>query len=433
MFGAPPWRVEAAGGGGEEGRVQVAKNVRFGVRRTPAPERFSAEVFRSMEAETMKLPPVEPLMRSLIPLLLLAACSAGSESAAAPQASATRPFQVRPIAKFDEPWAMTFLPGSGQALITEKAGKLKLLWSDTGRVSDVAGVPPVDYGGQLGLGDVVLHPDFARNRLVYLDRSEPGLGDTRGPVVARARLSAGSQAPRLEGLQVIWRAEKTDGRAHHSHRIAFAPDGHLFITSGERFKFTPAQDLNSSLGKVIRLNDDGSVPADNPFASRGGVAATVWSYGHRNLLGLAFDAQGRLWEDEMGPKGGDEVNLIEKGRNYGWPIVSNGDNYDGSPIPDHPTRPEFQAPKIWWNPSISPSSLMIYSGSLFPQWRGSALIGALSGKALIRIALDGASARKADQWDMGERIREVEQGPDGSIYLLEDKKGGRLLKLIPAR
>ena len=373
-------------------------------------------------------------MRSFILLLLLAACGTGGEAAqgkAAAPAGAARPFQVRPIATFDEPWAMAFLPGSGQALITEKAGKLKLLWSDTGRVSEVAGAPRVDYGGQLGLGDVVLHPDFARNRLVYLSWSEPGPGGTRGPVVGRARLTAGPEAPRLEGLKVIWRAEKTDGRFHHSHRIAFGPDGKLFITSGERMKFTPAQDLDSSLGKVIRLNDDGSVPADNPFAARGGVAATIWSYGHRNLLGLAFDAQGRLWEDEMGPKGGDEVNLIEKGRNYGWPIVSNGDNYDGSPIPDHPTRPEFQAPKIWWNPSISPSSLMIYSGKLFPQWRGSAFIGALSGQALIRIALDGTSARKADQWDMGERIREVEQGHDGSIYLLEDKKGGRLLKLTP--
>jgi glucose/arabinose dehydrogenase len=376
---------------------------------------------------------------SLLPLLALAACNPGGEavesgnSVAAPaEGPAGRPFQVRPVATFDEPWAMTFLPGTTQALITEKKGKLRLLWSDSGRVGEVAGTPEVDYGGQIGLGDVVLHPDFARNRLVYLSWSEPGPGDTRGPVVGRARLAMDGE-PRLDGLQVIWRADKTDGRYHHSHRIAFAPDGKLFVTSGERMKFTPAQDLGSSLGKVIRLNDDGSVPKDNPFASRGGRAAEVWSLGHRNLLGLAFDGSGRLWEHEMGPKGGDEVNLIERGKNYGWPVVSYGDNYDNSPIPRHPTRPEFQEPKVWWNPSISPSGLIVYSGDLFPQWRGSAFLGALSGKALIRVALNGETAAKADQWDMGQRIREVEQGPDGAIYLLEDAPGGRLLKLTPAR
>jgi glucose/arabinose dehydrogenase len=375
-------------------------------------------------------------MRRLgLTLLLLTACNAGgaevASNAAAPAAGA-RPFEVQALATFNEPWAMTFLPGTRQALITEKPGRL-LLWSEGAQPVVVQGVPPVDYGGQLGLGDVVLHPQFARSRLVYLSWSEPGPNDTRGPVVGRARLVAGAGTARLDGLQVIWRAQKVDGRYHHSHRIAFSPDGHLFVTSGERMKFTPAQDLGTDLGKVIRLNDDGSVPKDNPFASRGGVAATIWSYGHRNLLGLAFDQGGRLWENEMGPKGGDEVNLIQRGTNYGWPVVSNGDNYDNSPIPDHPTRPEFAAPKVWWNPSISPSGMIVYSGSLFPQWRGSAFIGALSGKALIRVALTGTEARKADQWDMGQRIREVEQGPDGAIYLLEDGKSGRLLRLTPAR
>ena len=366
--------------------------------------------------------------------LLLAACNGNGEAVAPGNAAAAgdgRPFQVQEVASFNEPWAMTFLP-DGSALITEKPGRL-LIWKEGQVAAPVAGVPQVDYGGQLGLGDVVLHPGFERNRLVYLSWSEPGPDDTRGPVVGRARLVTEGGAPRLEGLLVIWRADKVDGRYHHSHRIAFAPDGKLFITSGDRMKFTPAQDINSSLGKVIRLNDDGSVPRDNPFASRGGVAASVWSFGHRNLLGIAFDAGGRLWEHEMGPKGGDEVNLIQRGRNYGWPTVSNGDNYDGSPIPDHPTRPEFEAPKVTWNPVISPAGMMIYSGRMFPQWRGSAFIGGLSSKALVRVALNGTEARKADQWDMGNRIREVEQGPDGAVYLLEDRKNGRLLRLTPAR
>jgi glucose/arabinose dehydrogenase len=377
-------------------------------------------------------------MRRFVPLLLLAACntSGGSGAEAAPQADGDRPFQVRPIASFDEPWAMAFLPGSGpRALITERKGKLKLLWSDTGRVGEVAGAPTVDYGGQGGLGDVVLHPGFARNRLVYLSWVEAGEGDTHGAVVGRAKLveEAGSGV-RLEGLQIIWRqSPKLDGRGHFGHRIAFGPDGKLYISSGERQHFDPAQDMNANLGKVLRLNDDGSVPSDNPFASRGGVAAQIWTLGHRNPLGLAFAPDGKLWEIEMGPKGGDELNLIVKGRNYGYPIVSNGDHYDGKDIPDHPTRPEFEAPKVWWTPVISPGDFIHYSGGAFPQWKGDILVAGLSSKALIRVDVDGANAREAERWDMGKRIREVEQGPDGSVYLLEDEAGGRLLKLTPAK
>jgi len=377
-------------------------------------------------------------MRRFIPLLLLAACSAGGEAAqgnAATASGGARPFDVRPIATFDEPWAMAFLPGPGpRALITERKGKLKLLWSDVGRVGEVKGAPAVDYGGQGGLGDVVLHPRFAQNRLVYLSWVEAGEGGNRGAVVGRARFLEGSQGPRLEGLQVIWRqSPKMSGRGHFGHRIAFGPDGKLYISSGERQEFTPAQDMNANLGKVLRLNDDGTVPADNPFAGRGGVTAQIWTLGHRNPLGLAFDGSGRLWEIEMGPKGGDELNLIERSKNYGYPIVSNGDHYDGKDIPDHPTRPEFAAPKVWWTPVISPGDMIFYSGSAFPGWRGDVLVAGLSSKALVRVDVNGANAREAERWDMGKRIREIEQGPGGSVYLLEDGDNGRLLKLTPAK
>jgi len=387
---------------------------------------------------------MEASMRALslfaLPFAVLAstACNAQGGTGAAGNGAAApseggRPFQVETVAAFDEPWAMTFLPG-GHALVTEKAGRLKLLPPNGGAAIDVAGVPQVDYGGQGGFGDVVLHPQFATNNLVYLSWAEAGEGDTRGAVVGRARLVREGNAARLEGLQVIWRqAPKVTGRGHYSHRIAFAPDGKMFITSGDRQKFTPAQDMNQNLGRVIRLNDDGTVPADNPFASRGGVAAQAWTLGNRNLLGIAFDGQGRLWTNEMGPKGGDELNLVERGANYGYPIVSNGDHYDGKPIPDHDTRPEFNAPEVSWTPVISPSSMIFYSGDRFPAWRGSALIGGLSSEALIRVSIDGNSAREAERFPMGKRIREVEQGADGSVYLLEDGEGGRLLRLVPAR
>jgi glucose/arabinose dehydrogenase len=377
-----------------------------------------------------------------MPLLLLAACSAGGEAvnaeavdADAAQSRGGRPFQVRPIATFNEPWAMAFLPGPGpRALITEKSGKLKLLWSDSGRVGDVAGAPTVDYGGQGGFGDVVLHPGFARNRLVYLSWVEAGQGGNRGAVVGRARFVEDGNRPRLEGLRVIWRqTPKLSGKGHYGHRIAFGPDGKLYISNGDRQEFTPAQDMSGTLGKIVRLNDDGTVPADNPFASRGGATAQIWSIGHRNPLGIAFDPSGRLWDIEMGPKGGDELNLVERGRNYGYPIVSNGDHYDGKDIPDHSTRPEFEAPKISWTPVISPGDMIFYSGSAFPGWRGDILVAGLSSEALIRVDVNGANAREAERWDMGKRIREVEQGPDGSVYLLEDGERGRLLKLTPAR
>ena len=371
-------------------------------------------------------------MRILTPsiILALAACN-GSGNTAAPATSGP-PFKATPIATLDEPWAMTFLPG-GDMLITEKPGRLLIVSADGKRRTPVSGVPKVAYGGQGGLADVILHPDYANNGYVYLSYAEPGPGGS-GTAVARAKLvTQAGGASRLEGLQVIWRQEpKVSGEGHYSGRMAFSPDGYLFITSGERQKFTPAQDMGQNLGKLIRLSDAGGIPDGNPYYDTGRLRAQVWSSGHRNMLGIAFDGQGRLWADEMGPRGGDELNLIEKGGNYDWPIVSNGNHYDGRDIPDHPTRPEFKAPAVFWNPVISPSSLIFYSGGMFPEWRGSALIGGLSSTSLVRVAFDGAKAREADRFPMGRRIREVEQGPDGAVWLLEDGPGGRLLKLTPA-
>lgn len=382
-------------------------------------------------------------MRStfLAAAMIAGATSACAQPAPAPGAApasasgnAALPFVARAVTTIDEPWAMTFLP-DGRMLVTTKPGALLVVTQAGGKSKPIAGVPKVDYGGQGGLGDVVLAPEYADNRFVYLSYVEAGPNDTRGAAVARGRLALkpGTQGGALTDVQVLWRQEpKVDGRGHFGHRLAFSPDGqYLFISSGERQKFTPAQDLNQNLGKIVRLTVNGGIPSDNPFYDQGRIKAQVWSLGHRNPLGLAFDAQGRLWSQEMGPKGGDELNLVVRGRNYGYPIVSNGDHYDGRPIPDHDTRPDLEAPKASWNPVISPSGLIFYSGAMFPAWRGSAFIGGLSSEALIRVAIDGDTAREADRWPMGARIREIEQAPDGALWVLEDKAGARLLRLTP--
>lgn len=363
---------------------------------------------------------------------------AGAAPSPSPSATATsadaRPFTVTPVADFDAPWAMTFLPDR-RMLVTEKKGALLLVAADGGASRTIATLP-VDSAGQGGLMDVVLAPDFATSRHVYLSWSAAGDGG-KGVVLARGTLSGAAGQEQLTRIETLYRATPlVEGDGHYSGRIAFSPDGrYLFFTAGERQKFTPAQDKGASLGKVLRLTPDGKPAARNPLAAQG-FLPEVWSYGHRNLLGIAFDAAGNLWEQEMGPKGGDEINLILPGRNYGWPNASNGSHYDGRDIPDHRAGDGYEAPKVWWNPSISPGGLMIYSGALFPQWKGDAFVGGLSSKALLRIHLSGTAATKGDQWDMGARIREVEQGPDGAIWLLEDGSDGsqgRLLKLTPRR
>ena len=359
-------------------------------------------------------------------------------------ACARPPFAVEEIARFDQPWSMAFLP-DGRFLVTEKTGNLLVATRDGEKSRPVGGVPDVDYGGQGGLGDVVLHPDYADNGIIYLSYAEAGVGGTRGAAVARAVLDADGRRPALRDVEVIWRQyPKVIGRGHYGHRLLFDGDGYLWISSGDRQKFTPAQDMQANLGKLLRLHDDGSVPGDNPFVdyfSREplvddiGVYPQVWALGLRNPLGIALDAGGRLWEIEMGPRGGDELNLIERGANYGYPVVSNGEHYDGRPMPDHDTHPEFVSPKEWWTPVISPGDLMIYGGDLFADWQGNALAAGLSSQAIVRIALhaDG-SAEELERYAMGARIRSLEEGPEGAIWVLEDERGssrGRLLRLTP--
>jgi glucose/arabinose dehydrogenase len=361
-------------------------------------------------------------------LLVLAACGTSSPTTAQPAAAAERPFTTTPVTKFDAPWAMDFLPGSGvrmtnMALVTEKAGKLWLVDGTTGRKQQVSGVPRVLAAGQGGLGDVVAHPGFAGNQRVYLSFVEGGANGTSGAALGYGRLILGQGQPRIEGFKTIWRqTPKVTGEGHFSHRIAFAPDGSLFLSSGDRQKMEPAQDRAVDLGKIIHLTAEGQR-----------IGGRFHTMGHRNALGLAFAPDGRLWSVEMGPKGGDELNLIVAGRNYGWPVASYGSHYNGGDIPDAHASRGFEEPKLWWNPVISPGGMAIYTGDLFPQWKGDALIAALSGEALLRADLDGDRASKADEWPMGARIRAVDQGPRGEVYLLEDGAGARLLRLEPAQ
>jgi glucose/arabinose dehydrogenase len=370
----------------------------------------------------MQKTPIKTLLWSL----LFSLATLGGVACAAD----TGPVSVAVIADLDEPWAMAFLP-DGRLLVTEKRGSLKLV-DRGGGVADVTGTPRVDYGGQVELGDVALHPRFSDNRLVYLSYVEEGEGG-RGAVVARARLDLEREGGELRDLEVIWRQHpKVSGGGHYGHRIAFGPDGFLWISSGDRQKFSPAQDMQGNLGKILRLDDAGGVPPDNPFASRGGVTAQIWSLGHRNPLGLAFDPDGVLWSVEMGPSGGDELNRVVRGANYGYPEVSEGDHYNGTAIPRHATRPDFAPPVIAWTPVISPSSLVFYDGSEFPGWQGSALVGGLSSRGLVRLEFVGDTAREVQRVPLGARIREVEQGPDGALWVLEDEKrgsDGRLLRL----
>lgn len=346
------------------------------------------------------------------------------------EASTARPFAAQAIAEFDTPWAIAFLP-DGRMLVTEKPGAIFLVGRD-GQKTPVDGVPEVVASGQNGLLDIAAPPNFQSSREVYITYVEPGQGGG-SLALARASLGEGAASATLDSLVVIWRQEPKGRGGQPGGIIAFDPGGqHLFLTSGDRMRPRTAQDPDQALGKVLRLNLDGTTPSDNPEAGEGGVRAQTWTTGHRNPYGLAFAPDGKLWLHEMGPRGGDELNLVEPGRNYGWPLVSNGDNYSGTRIPRHSTRPEFTPPVVYWNPVIAPAGMVIYDGDQFPSWRGSALIGGLAAMALIRVEFDAnGGADEVERWDMEERIRDVAVAPDGAVWVIEDNSPGRLLRLAP--
>lgn len=326
------------------------------------------------------------------------------------------------------PWGMAFLP-DGRLLVTERPGRVRILGTDGTLSEPLAGAPEVYAVGQGGMLDVALDPDFRDNRYVYLVFSEPAEGGG-STAVGRGRLGEG----RIDGFEVLFRQQpRIDNRYHFGGRIAFGPGETLFLTMGERFLFDPAQDLSNHLGTTVRIAQDGSIPQDNPFVGEPGAEDAIWSYGHRNIEGAAVHPEtGELWVVEMGPRGGDELNRIEPGANYGWPEVSWGEHYDGRDIPDPPTRPEFHDAVTYWVPSISPSGLIFYTGEMFPDWRGDALIGGLSGQVLVRVALDGTEVVEEERLPMEARIRDVVQGPEGAIYLLTDQRNGNVWRLSPA-
>jgi aldose sugar dehydrogenase len=370
----------------------------------------------------------------------LASCNAAPAQPNGGKAVGAAGFAIEDHGIFEEPWALAFAPGTSVLFVTERGGRIKFVDTVSGRLGTVSGGPTVDYGGQGGLGDIAFLPAEAAatlgRRTIYLSWAEAGQGDTRGAAVGRGTLVCEeADACRIDGLRVIWRQDpKVAGRGHYSHRLLVSPDGkHLFVASGDRQKMTPAQDLSNNLGKIVRLLPDGRPAPGNPFAARGGVAREIWSYGHRNILGLAFDSAGRLWDLEHGPAGGDELNRVEPGRNYGWPVVSYGDHYDGRAIPRPNTRNDMAGAVISWNPVIAPGGFIWYSGDLFPQWKGQAIIAGMVYPGLVRVETSGLRLREAERINLGKRIRAIVQAPDGAIWIAEDKSGARLRRLAPRR
>ena len=393
------------------------------------------------------------ILAGLSPLLLAASCGTApsGDSVAAAANETTRPtaatsasatsfdgnFAVTEIASLNEPWAGAFVPGTSVLLVTEKSGSIRGFDTETGRTFEVSGVPTVDYGGQGGLGDIAFRPSETSDKLggqrIYLSYAESGESDTRGAAVGAGQLTCDDNTCAITAFEPVWRqAPKTTGRGHYSHRLLFSQDEtQLFIASGDRQKLEPAQDNSNTLGTIVRLNLDGSPVADNPLASGPQVSRDIYSWGHRNILGMAYDSEGKMWEIEHGPAGGDELNLVAKGANYGWPTRSNGKHYNGNPITDHSADDGFTKPAITWTPVIAPGDMIAYTGDMFAGMKGDMLVAGLQSRGLVRIAIEGDTAREVARYDLDNRIRSVIEGPDGALFVLEDGEGGRLLKLTP--
>lgn len=396
--------------------------------------------------------------------LALAATQATAQINAGEQKpEATVPFNITQVTTLDLPWRIAFLP-DGRMLITEKTGPIWVV-TQKGEKTPVTNVPAVLHKGQGGMLGIYLSPNYTKDQSVYLTYSEPGEPGGSSLALAKAKLTLGKDTASLDDLKVIWRDGERGNGGQFGAAVAFSPDKKfLYLTSGDRQRFTPAQDPNQPLGKVLRLTLDGKPAPGNPMAGKTGTPTVpvidppadteaaktapvlrtytfpgtnltqseTWSMGHRTPYGLAFGPDGRLWEVEHGPKGGDELNLIQPGKNYGWPEVSYATNYNGVPIPSPDTRSEFVKPVIYWTPIIAPGNLMFYSGTMFPQWKGSAFISGLASKALLRITFDGkGGAKPAERWEVGHRVRDVEQAPDGSLWMVEDALPGGLFHITP--
>jgi glucose/arabinose dehydrogenase len=375
--------------------------------------------------------------RSLTLLLLpvAVACKAQGPAMASPQpGSIDGAVRVETVAEgLVNPWGIAILP-DGRMLVTERPGRLRMIETNGKMSEPLTGVPEVAAQGQGGLLDVALDPNFATNRMVYVSYAEPGEGGTAGTSVAKGRLGATG----LEGTKVIYQQyPKMIGGGHFGSRIVFARDGMMFITQGERQQYRDsAQSLSADLGKVVRINTDGTIPKDNPFVGRAGARPEIWSYGHRNMQGAALDPEtGKLWTVEHGAAGGDELNHPEPGKNYGWPVITYGKDYNGSRIGVGTEKAGMEQPVYYWDPVIAPSGMLFYTGDKFPEWKNNIFIGGLASNALVRLEMRNGLVVKEARYlhELKERIRDVQQGPDGYIYIVTDNSQGRVLRVLPAR